>query len=83
MPHTRSSGASPSRLTAHRSRVWVEFRATEQEERHRRVLRRLSSGQQATWLNLPFRGWFLPLKQRVSEWQAISGTQGEIPCDAS
>ena len=23
-------------------------------------------------LNLPFQGWFLPLEQRVNEWQAIS-----------
>jgi hypothetical protein len=34
-------------------------------------------------LNLPFQGRLLPLRQRVSEWQAISVTQGEIPRDAS
>jgi hypothetical protein len=30
-------------------------------------------------LNLPFQGWFLPLLQRVSEWQAISVTHGQVP----
>lgn len=34
-------------------------------------------------LNLPFQRRPLPLKQRVSEWQATSVTQGEIPRDAS
>ena len=34
-------------------------------------------------LNLPFQGRLLPLKQRVSEWPAISVTQGEIPREAS
>jgi hypothetical protein len=34
-------------------------------------------------LNLPFRARLLPLKQRVSEWQATSVTQGEIPREAS
>ncbi len=83
MPYTRSSRASPSRACLRLSRtdpgVWAGIRATEQEERHRRVLR-LSSGQRPAGnvLNLPFQGRFLPLMQRVSEWQTFSITQGDI-----
>ena len=29
-------------------------------------------------LNLPFQGWFLPLIQRVSEWQPIYVTYGYV-----
>ena len=34
-------------------------------------------------LDLPFQGRLLPLKQRVSEWQALSVAEREIPRDAS
>jgi hypothetical protein len=34
-------------------------------------------------VNLPFQGRFLPVMQRVSEWQALSVTHCEISRDAS
>ena len=71
-------------MAAHRSQVFgPEFQASEQEEGLWEgpvaLARRLAGSE----LNLPFQGWLLPLKQRVNEWQAISVTQGEIPCNAS
>jgi hypothetical protein len=55
MPYASSSGASPSRAAARRSRGRAEFRAAEREERRRRILRRLPSGQQATCLICAFK----------------------------
>jgi hypothetical protein len=63
-------------------RPWVGTRAFEQEERHRRVLPRLPAASRNV-VNLPFQGRFLPVMQRVSEWQAISLTHCEISRDAS
>jgi hypothetical protein len=42
----------------------------------------LPGGQRAVCRICRFKA-LLPLEQRVSEWQAISVTQGEIPRDAS
>ena len=78
MPHTRSSGASPSRPAEHRSRVWAEFRAAEQGRTPSQNPAPPVQRSVGNVLNLRFLSWLL-LLQRVSEWQAISVTQGEIP----
>jgi len=56
----------------------ASLRAAEQEERHRRKLRRLSSGSAGNVLNLPFQGWFLPSAQRVQERLPIFVTYGYV-----
>jgi hypothetical protein len=84
MPHTRSSWALPSRAAAHRSQgLGTGFRATKQERCLCEGPVPLARRPAGSVLNLPFQGRLLPLRQRVSAWQAISVTQGEIPRDVS
>jgi hypothetical protein len=79
IPHTRSSWALLSRAAAHRSQVFgAEFRATEQEERLWEGPVPLARRPAGDVPNLPFQGWFLPLIQRVSEWQPICVTCGYV-----
>ena len=56
-------------------RSGVEFRATEQERCLWEGPVPLARRPAGSVLNLPFQGRLLPLRQRVSEWQAISVTQ--------
>ena len=76
MPHMRSSWASPlvsgSGLRAQSPGLGLGSWAAEQEERHRPDPAPPAWRSAGNVLNLSFQGWFLPLLQRVSEWQAIS-----------
>ena len=84
IPYTRSSWDLAVAGGGHRSQVLEpEFRAAEQEERLWEDPVPLARRPAGRVLNLPFQGRLLPLKQRVSEWQAISIIQGEIPRDTS
>ena len=68
-------GPSPSRSAAHRSQVLApRFRAAEQEERPWEGPVPLAGGQQATCRICRFKAGFLPLIQRVSEWQPMGVT---------